>query len=238
MRNIVNYKTYYKKGGEIIYNTKENSGRSKNKDFVYDYFDVIDSEYKAYFLGLLITDGCVDDKRVRICLKSEDKYILDIFKRELKVKNLYYDPRKSGTYSLEISSKYMVNSLNKYGIIKNKTYLLKRIPLENIPNKYINHFFRGIFDGDGCISYSEKWKYRLSVTEYNYSLVEQIRDELDKITKRNIHRKIQKANSYFCCWNKKNDIKNILDFLYKDATIYLKRKHDRYISFLEYYNNK
>ena len=49
-----------------------------------DYFDVIDSEDKAYFLGLLFADGCnirCGGKHiVRIRLQEKDKYILDRFK--------------------------------------------------------------------------------------------------------------------------------------------------------------
>ena len=42
------------------------------------YFDSIDSEDKAYFLGLLFADGCVAKNGYNICLtlKNNDKHIL------------------------------------------------------------------------------------------------------------------------------------------------------------------
>ena len=42
------------------------------------YFDNIDSEDKAYFLGLLFADGCVAKNGYNICLtlKNNDKHIL------------------------------------------------------------------------------------------------------------------------------------------------------------------
>lgn len=209
--------------------------RYVNKTLKEDYFDIIDSEEKAYYLGLMLTDGSVNSKRLRLSLKAEDKYVLDKFRDELGVENLYYDNRCSGLYSLEVNSKHLVKSLNKYGVIENKTYLLKEIPFENIPREYMNHFIRGIFDGDGSITYSEKWKYRIFISEYSYSLVEQIRNKIDDIISRDKHTKIQKASCYFCNWHKKQDIKDILDYIYNNATIYLVRKHNRYLSFLEYY---
>lgn len=209
--------------------------RSVNSDFIENYFDTINNEAKAYYLGLLITDGSVDDKRIRLSLKAEDKYILDKLSEEIGIKHLYYDDRKSGLYSLEAHSKHMVESLNKYGVIQNKTYLLKEIPFELIDDKYLNHFLRGIFDGDGCISISRQ-KYRIYISEYNYSLVEQIRNIIDSKINKTVHNRIVKTNCWACTWHKKQDIKSVLDFLYKDATIYLARKHNRYLSFLESYN--
>lgn len=214
---------------------KRRTYRSVNSGFIENYFDKIDNEYKAYYLGLLITDGSVDDKRIRLSLKAEDKYILDKLSEEIGVKHLYYDDRKSGLYSLEAHSKHMVESLNKYGVIQNKTYLLKEIPFELIDDKYLNHFLRGIFDGDGCISISRK-EYRIYISEYNYSLVEQIRDIIDSKINKTVHNRIVKTNCWVCTWHKKQDIRSVLDFLYKDATIYLTRKYDRYLSFLESYN--
>ena len=43
----------------------------------------------------------------------------------------------------------MVLSLNKLGIIKNKTYESNKLPIVN--NDLLYHMIRGIFDGDGSI---------------------------------------------------------------------------------------
>ena len=43
------------------------------------YFDFIDNEYNAYFLGLLFADGCNTGKNITLSLSGEDYYLLDIF---------------------------------------------------------------------------------------------------------------------------------------------------------------
>ena len=53
------------------------------------YFDAIDTPQKAYWLGLLMTDGCVyakKEKSLRLCLtlKTEDKYLIEQFLSDLK----------------------------------------------------------------------------------------------------------------------------------------------------------
>ena len=50
-----------------------------------NYFDEINSEEKAYFLGLLYADGCNHNldkkKKISISLQEEDKFILEQFSR-------------------------------------------------------------------------------------------------------------------------------------------------------------
>lgn len=154
-----------------------------NKDMKEDYFSVIDSEEKAYFLGLIITDGSNDGSRVRLFQHKRDRYILEKFSFEIGIKNIYED---RNICSVEAYSSKLAYDLKKYGVIKNKTKYLTQIPLEKIPKEYLHHFWRGYFDGDGCISYSKDKEYRVSVCGYNYELIEQIRNCMDfEIKKRN-----------------------------------------------------
>ena len=213
----------------------EDRGRVRpvNKHLKCDYFSVIDSEEKAYFLGLIITDGGTTRRNeFFFSLKTEDSYMVKTMAQKIGIDSVYDEERRFVT---KVNNKQLVKDLQKYGVIPNKTYLLKNIPIENIPIKYRNHFWRGVFDGDGSIRYSENGKYQLSICEYNYVLVEQIRDEMDTIIQKETHNKIRMANCWTIDWHKKSDIKKILDYLYTDATLYLKRKHERYLSFLEYY---
>ena len=47
------------------------------------YFDVIDTERKAYILGLLYADGCNDVKMNRVMLKLIDKHLVEDVAKEL-----------------------------------------------------------------------------------------------------------------------------------------------------------
>ena len=55
-------------------------GKKINKNE--EYFNVIDSEKKAYLLGYFLADGCVTNpsngkKCISMCLQEQDKYILE-----------------------------------------------------------------------------------------------------------------------------------------------------------------
>src|ERR1035437_6505732 len=51
------------------------------KTFNINYFETINSEDKAYFLGLLFADGCISGNCISISLKISDKHILENFKK-------------------------------------------------------------------------------------------------------------------------------------------------------------
>lgn len=119
-----------------------------------DYFSNIDTEFKAYFIGLLLADGNVILRNsgqpcIRVTLEKTDKYILEKFKKEINSSNIISLNRiNESTFS--IHSKEMFDDLSKYSIFPNKTN--KKYFTNNIPNEYMNHFLRGFFDGNGCIS--------------------------------------------------------------------------------------
>ena len=79
-----------------------------------DFFSTIDTEEKAYFLGLILTDGCIYTKSdtceslVALTLKDTDKYILEKFKNLLH-SNKEITSDKRGAYSIQIYSKIACN---------------------------------------------------------------------------------------------------------------------------------
>lgn len=127
--------------------------------------DNIDKEWKAYFLGWLISDGNIytnsNKYTISLCITESDKYILEYFSNKFYSKNKPLNYRKArlkkGTnylakplYRFQIDNVYLVNKLKEIGIIERKTNNIK-IP-KIIPNFLIRHFIRGVFEGDGCIS--------------------------------------------------------------------------------------
>lgn len=125
------------------------------------YFDDIDSDDKAYFLGLLYADGNVDKNSygIHIELQERDKYILEYFNQCIESdKPLIFRKFDKGfnSYKLSIHSKHMHYILtNKYGLVPNKSLVLE-FPI-NIPDKYMLSMLRGYIDGDGWIQ-----KYRIA----------------------------------------------------------------------------
>lgn len=204
------------------------------------YFDSIDTPNKAYILGLLYSDGnnCKQKGTVRIQLQEGDRDILEKIRKELKYSKelTYIDCSKrvygngyvsKNMYSLDIYSKHMCDTLEKIGVIPNKSLTLT-FP-ECITEDLIPHFIRGYMDGDGhiskksyCITLTSTELFCLSVQSY----IKNILGIDGKVVDASCHNGITKV--YQIC--RKEQTKIFLDFIYKNASIYLDRKYNLYLS--------
>ena len=130
-----------------------------------NYFETIDSEEKAYWLGFLYADGYVVnndvDKQYRVCLtlNENDKGHVELFKECLESNNSIrtvctkLNDKEYFSSQFYIYSKKMVNDLYNNGCVQNKSLILKPpVIIDNL----VGHFIRGYFDGDGSIYYDKK----------------------------------------------------------------------------------
>lgn len=202
-----------------------------------DFFETIDSEEKAYFLGWMLSDGYVIYPKnrspvVRIDLNQKDRYILEEFNflvsgdRETGILNQKRYPsqaniRKKETYQSRVSftSKKMVSDLAKYGVVPRKC---KTITLPLIDDNLMPHLIRGLFDGDGCIS------GRMIGFSGNNQMMKDIQSFLIK----KIHINDTKIHYNGCAhsftFSSKKDVSNFYNFIYNDAHYFLKRKKERF----------
>lgn len=236
-----------------IYSFKQNIGKKYLLNE--NYFEVIDTEEKAYFLGFLYADGCnlTNNTSIKLGLQEQDKEILNKFS-ELVNSNrpLQIDKNESllkkgknvkTTYIFIINSKKMSDDLIKLGLFHKKTWLLKFPTEEQVPFYLLRHFIRGYFDGDGSISKVKTSKNNSCLNfnivgnfEFINSLQSYFVNEI-KLNKNKLqYRKttqivslIYGGNTYIC---------KIREHLYKDATIYLKRKFDKFFSIKEGLGNE
>ncbi|MDC7249130.1 MAG: LAGLIDADG family homing endonuclease, partial [Sphaerochaetaceae bacterium] len=117
-----------------------------------NYFSTIDNPNKAYILGFLYADGSISKNyNITVCISKKDIEILEFIKKELKYSgDITTKIISQNEYSLlRIVSKKLSIDLINLGIVNNKTYESKQLPI--IPNKYFNDLLRGFFDGDGSI---------------------------------------------------------------------------------------
>lgn len=190
------------------------------------YFDNIDSEDKAYFLGLLYADGCVSKNGYNVCLslKNNDKLILEKFSQILFNKNLVFDKKSNqypyNTYSLlNINSKIFNASLKSIGCVSAKSLILEYPKLNENLN---SHFIRGYMDGDGHIS--QKNKIFVITSTLNFC-----QKAAEILNQTGAHIFIYKyKNIYRLTSHGRNNITKILNWLYKDSSIYLERKYSIY----------
>jgi intein-encoded DNA endonuclease-like protein len=191
----------------------------------HDYFEKVDTEEKAYFLGFLFADGGVAENSNTISLNINDIEILNKFSKEIELtKDFYKNPSHSKATTIYFSSFKMKNDLIKLGCTPRKSLTLKFPSLDLVPEYLIRHFIRGYFDGDGHI-YVKKNIYQLGImsSEYFCSELKLFFQKMgfifywDTVS--------SKAFRIRCC--SKQQIINLRDYLYNDARIFLHRKYNK-----------
>lgn len=207
-----------------------------------DFFAEINTEEKAYFLGLIYADGYVNEKRnyLRLALKSNDVDILIKFRDAIydnKDKRLIVSRKKNcnDLLCVDVSSKKIVEDLKKLGVIQAKTFSITFPNKDQVSKHLISHFMRGYFDGDGCITFSEVCKkhkdkiykqinnkFEIIGTKEFCSVFFQCLDIKFSTTKIGAKNIIRATNSSF------NSIKKIFSFLYNDSNIFLQRKKEKF----------
>ena len=128
----------------------------------------------------------------------------------------------------------MVSDLAKYGVIPNKTW---KTYLPQLDMPMMPHLIRGMIDGDGW------WSCKLNKNNKcvkqtvgfcgNNLIVSQLRNFLATELSLNITPKILICNNDNMFsqtqWDNKLDCVAIGEYLYKNATVYLKRKYEKFL---------
>lgn len=121
----------------------------------------IDSELKAYFLGLMMTDGYVVESLNQINLTTTDKDLADFLVDTIHMRMSIKSPRefqfkgrtiKQGkAYHLYMHGEELYSEILRFGITPRKTTTLS--PTELLPEEkdFFPYIARGAIDGDGWI---------------------------------------------------------------------------------------
>lgn len=135
------------------------------------YFDQIDTPEKAYWLGVIWTDGGISLNkggktygRLRITTAEHSKTLLEAFAKAVNTTkpittsntaSTKNGPKKYRRSELCLCSAHICSVLMGYGIVPRKTYS-EQFP--TFPKEFTSHFVRGMFDGDGSIYRNGKYK--------------------------------------------------------------------------------
>jgi hypothetical protein len=209
------------------------------------FFQTIDNEAKAYWLGFIAADGCVTRGRLVIALSSVDHAHLKKFKTDiestspvLKSEKKRDSAAKNNPHSyiqkvsrIAISSRPMCDDLSRLGIVERKSKTLQFPTSDQVPNDLLRHFLRGYFDGDGSI-YSlndGRWGFEIIATiqfcgEFRKSLMAL---GTPKLFGRKHHTTRELVIVGTTC---QRSLLLIRDYLYNGSTVSLDRKRKRFES--------
>ena len=231
-------------------------GRKRKYDVNDNYFDIIDSQEKAYIFGLFYADACNYEYsgRIKIDLQEDDKEILEIIKDKLEytgtLKCYYEKYKKIGDKTYEckpsvrllINSKHMSEQLALKGCVYDKSKVAMFPDRGVISDNLIRHFLRGYMDGNGTISYwidnentkHKKFQVGFCGTSDIINTISQIISGKFKCSPDVRSRFPDRDNNNLqlsIAGNRK--CKEFLDWLYEDANIYIKRKYNKYLELID-----
>lgn len=221
------------------------------------YFKDIDTEEKAYYLGLIYADGCLiapstyggkkRTYRLSIMLQKEDDYVLNNLANHLNAK-LYvkHSPsqikkKEKPNIVINKSGEELGLDLISQGVYPNKTIVGLKFP--KIPKDLENHFIRGFFDGDGSIvvdnpkssyvskktgtSKRKKVRGRIFFIGTSNEFLLSILKRLP-IEKYSHRSVIKRMETHTYVIERQGDVIKTFYYLYNNSSIFLKRKKDKF----------
>jgi hypothetical protein len=200
-----------------------------------------DDEKSFYWAGFIAADGCVykrsNSKTLNIALAEKDLSHLIRFKNDVEFDGLIYksiskhsnsNPNWNDSIkrSLQISSPQLFEDLKRFNIVPDKTKIYT-FPEWLRNHEMANHFMRGYVDGDGSFFYDKSRNRVCFELRGTLEFLEVFKEILEKnlSTKTNVSVTTPDSTSKIKYYGKKV-VPQIVDFFYKDATIFLLRKYE------------
>lgn len=206
-----------------------------------NYFEEINNEFKAYWLGFLYADGCnriiTNAKKktfqVDIGLQYKDEQHLVKFLTSIQADYPIVNYTNKEGYKrsrIVICNQKFSEDLNKLGCVPNKSLILKFPTIDIVPQHLIRHFIRGYFDGDGCIFVDTQNK-RVSVSllgtkQFITDFQQVVCNELNIAYTKIQHKK--DTQIYHVAWGDVRSCELLYKYMYSDCNIYLDRKLEKF----------
>lgn len=207
--------------------------RQRKYNFDLDFFENIDNEQKAYWLGFIFADGNIDQDLYKLSIRLNKKDIEHLINfaeaikhpGELNVGEIFC--------TFAPNSKQLCFDLNKLGCIPHKSLT---ICYPNMDQRFDKDFIRGYFDGDGSISIT-KLNIKMDITCGSYNFLQSISEKITASI--NIKQNIMERgnNCNVLCWSTKNDLFNLYDYLYSNSTVFLARKKEKFDFIIDNYES-
>jgi len=202
------------------------------------FFDVIDSELKAYWLGFLAADGSIINGTIRLNLQYGDRQHIRLLLRDLGSDYPIRTRIQNGFRGscLAISSQPMLVALARFGVIPRKK---RTLPWPDLPEHILRSYFRGFFDANGSWGAKNTSKPMVQGPSFmlvgNKQFIQQCQKWLmERCSLRETKFKIQGRDrtSYTMTYRGNNQARRIASLLYDGATRFLARKHAVITTFL------
>lgn len=201
----------------------------------------IDTEQKAYLLGLFYSDGyiCSTNNNCGITLHNNDLDALNdiiILFPFFKLRNSHKNASK-----IDCTSKNLKQHLLEHGVLHLKSSINRELlSLKNIPPSLISHFIRGFFDGDGSVYKQKLFNIKIEIGCTSFNLITEILKILyDNRINCNMSCSysgtgLRTIDYYKIYTSSYRESKKFSEYIYSNASIFMKRKYEKLTVIPEY----
>ena len=209
-----------------------------------------------YTLGLIAADGHIGSyegaRVMSLTLHRNDRYILDMVSSDMENERPIHKHSSSNCDSLIVSGETIYNDLTSLGIVERKSLILEwSWNSSEFSDEMLKYYILGYIDGDGCIIHytrnrpENKYKKTEEILELSILGTEHYLVGMSKEFNRILGTKVMSTSKPKTILNGKlyqniskikysgKSARIILKWLYdKEDNIYMKRKKDKYLSYL------
>lgn len=202
----------------------------------FDCIDIIDTEEKAYLFAFFMlkmsfdVENNVNKTNSTLRFSLQEKYAKDIFSKFLDIIFIGDKPvfgKDRNNINFTVNNVAFYDKMKANVNIKNKT-----LPFDIIPKHLFHHFIRGVYDFCGSIKVKQETKLVCQVNlTRDFEFLSQVQTFL--LSEFGFVSNIYQSSSTDLCIGVAEDIKTLLEWMYKDATIYIEEKHEKYKKAIE-----
>jgi len=202
-------------------NKKGNTRYEVNENF----FEIIDTEEKAYILGFWAADGWMYKRSLFIAVSEDDKEFLEKIRKIIpteapiitKIKKSVWQRKKLSI--LTLSRKKMYEDVVKLGFTEQKS---KDLIFPKIHRDLYKYFIRGFWDGDGHIG-----ERQFSIVGKSVIFFQELKRIIFVETNCKLHFDMVRGQYPRLTGSKKH--KDVINWIYCGSNIHLKRKYQKYL---------
>jgi len=208
-----------------------------------DFFKTWSPEM-AWCLGLIYTDGYLNEERIRIELNNTDKEMVEKFIKFIDSKYklcVYHFKNVSGSYGnckdkfyTYIHSDIMYNDLKSLGIFQKKSITIEFPAI--YPQEFMADYIRGLWDGDGHIGVIKRDDIIVcSFTSGSHNFIYGLSVYLDNTLCLSKHSVSKNTNGTYIMQLYGNNAYKLCNYIYhsKMSDAYLTRKYNVWNTFKE-----
>ena len=205
-------------------------------------FEMVDCEWKYYFLGWMFSDGNIytgaGKNTISLCITESDKYILDYFNEKIYNGEKPLNYRKSTVrkdtdyickplWRFQIDSAKICKDLISLGLIQNKS--LTKIFPQWITKENMPHFIRGYFEGNGTVGINNN-KDSLFVKIYSGS--EKFLTSMGEILSNVLYIPVKftkdRDTTFHISFGKREYVESFYSYIYGSCEMSLDRKREKF----------